>query len=218
MTGTLTVGEVSWSTVAPKLLRNVTVRQDRDQYTFGDTDYNVASTDYRDGDLEYRGSPTTTLLGSISFAATNDDNSTSSLSLTPNVPKNFTFVTESSVSYEFVITLGRSSATTEAPIVEDWLTTCIATPSRVDEIILPIVLRRQVLTSRNSGAPVAFNTKQVFETLRNRMESGQTLTYKEGDRSENVTIERISMQPDRLSDDGSWWEGTLLVRLLTVPE
>ena len=218
VTGTLTVGEVSWSTVAPKLLRNVTVRQDRDQYTFGDTDYNVASTDYRDGDLEYRGSPTTTLLGSISFAATNDDNSTSTLSLTPNVPKNFTFVTESSVSYEFVITLGRSSATTEAPIVEDWLTTCIATPSRVDEIILPIVLRRQVLTSRNSGAPVAFNTKQVFETLRNRMESGQTLTYKEGDRSENVTIERISMQPDRLSDDGSWWEGTLLVRLLTVPE
>ena len=50
------------------------------------------------------------------------------------------------------------------------------------------------------------------------MESGQTLTYKEGDRSENVTIERIGMQPDRLSDDGSWWEGTLLVRLLTVPE
>ena len=74
------------------------------------------------------------------------------------------------------------------------------------------------MTSRNSGAPVAFNTKVVFETLRNRMESGQTLTYKEGDRSENVTIERIGMQPDRLSDDGSWWEGTLLVRLLTVPE
>ena len=70
---------------------------------------------------------------------------------------------------------------------------------------------------RNSGAPVAFNTKEVFDTLRSRMESGQTLTYKEGDRSENVTIERISMRPDRLSDDGSWWEGTLLVRLLTVP-
>ena len=31
-TGTLNIGEVSWSTVAPKLLRNVTVRQSRDQF------------------------------------------------------------------------------------------------------------------------------------------------------------------------------------------
>ena len=216
-TGTLTIGEVSWSTVAPKLLRNVTVRQDRSQYTFGDTDYNAAVTDYRDESLEYRGNPTSTLLGSLSFAATNDNNATSSLSLTPNVAKNFSFVSESSVSYKFVITLGRHTDTTSAPIVEDWLTTCIATPARVDEIILPIVLQRQVLTSRNSGAPKAFSSTEVFTTLRNRMETGETLSYKEGDREENVTIERISMQPDRLSDDGSWWEGTLLVRLLTVP-
>tara|TARA_B000000441_G_scaffold79559_1_gene54059 strand:- start:342 stop:494 length:153 start_codon:yes stop_codon:yes gene_type:complete len=49
------------------------------------------------------------------------------------------------------------------------------------------------------------------------MEAGVTVTYKEGNRTENVTIERLSMQPERLSDDGSWWEGTLVVRLLTVP-
>ena len=132
--------------------------------------------------------------------------------------KNFTFVSESSVSYKFVLTIGRDSADdTKAPIVEDWLTTCIATPSRVDEIIAPIVLRRQVLTSRNSGAPATYDSNEVFTTLRQRMEAGVTVTYKEGNRTENVTIERLSMQPERLSDDGSWWEGTLVVRLLTVP-
>tara|TARA_X000001036_G_scaffold405975_1_gene414342 strand:+ start:2219 stop:4096 length:1878 start_codon:yes stop_codon:yes gene_type:complete len=219
-TGTMTVGEVSWSTVAPKLLRNVTVRQDRSQYTFGTTKYSDNSGlifTYQDETLEYRGDPTSTLLGTISFAATNDDNATSSLALTANVPKNFSFVSESSVSYKFVITIGRHTDTTSAPIIEDWLTSCVATPNRVDEIILPIVLQRQVLTSRNSGAPKAFSSTDVFTTLRNRMETGQTLVYKEGKRTENVTIERLSMQPDRLSDDGSWWEGTLLVRLLTVP-
>lgn len=216
--GTLNIGEVSWSTVAPKLLRSVTVRQDRDQYTFGDTDYNAAGTVYPAETLEYRGNPTSTLLGSITFAATNDNNASSSLSLTPNVAKNFTFVSESSVSYKFVLTIGRdSSDDTKAPIVEDWLTTCIATPSRVDEIIAPIVLRRQVLTSRNSGAPATYDSNEVFTTLRQRMEAGVTVTYKEGNRTENVTIERLSMQPERLSDDGSWWEGTLVVRLLTVP-
>ena len=49
------------------------------------------------------------------------------------------------------------------------------------------------------------------------MESGGCVKYKEGDRSENVTVERLEMQTERLSDDGIWWEGTLLVRLLTVP-
>jgi hypothetical protein len=49
------------------------------------------------------------------------------------------------------------------------------------------------------------------------MESGVTLDYTEGTRAEKVTIDRISMSPDRLSDDGTWWEGILTVRLLTVP-
>jgi hypothetical protein len=73
------------------------------------------------------------------------------------------------------------------------------------------------LTSRDSGAPASFSSASVFTSLRNRMESGVTVTYIEGTRSESVTIERLSMQPERLSDDGTWWEGTLLIRLLTVP-
>ena len=216
--GTLNMGEVSWSTVAPKLLRSVTVRQDRTQYTFGEVDYRATGIDYRHSTYEYRGDPLSSFLGTLTFGATNDANVTDTLTLTSGVPADFTFTTESSVSYEFVITLTRDgSDTTKGPIVGDWLTFAIATPSRVDEIILPIVLRRQVLTSRNSGAPATFDSGSIFSTLRQRMESGVTLTYKEGTRSENVTIDRISMSPDRLSDDGAWWEGTLTVRLLTVP-
>ena len=82
---------------------------------------------------------------------------------------------------------------------------------------MPVVLRRNVLTARNSGAPVALAAGSTFTKLRNLMESGNSIVYKEGSRSETVTIERLEMQPERLSDDGSWWEGTLLARLLTVP-
>ena len=49
------------------------------------------------------------------------------------------------------------------------------------------------------------------------MENGSAITYTEGTRSDTVTVERLEMQPERLSDDGSWWEGTLVARLLTVP-
>ena len=216
--GTLNMGEVSWSTVAPKLLRSVTVRQDRAQYTFGEVDYRATGIAYRPPTYEYRGDPLSSFLGTITFGATNDNNVTDTLSVESGVPSDFTFATESSVSYEFVLTLTRDTGdTTKGPIVGDWLTFAIATPSRVDEIILPIVLRRQVLTARNSGAPATFDSGAIFSTLRQRMESGVTLSYKEGTRSENVTIDRISMSPDRLSDNGEWWEGILTVRLLTVP-
>ena len=49
------------------------------------------------------------------------------------------------------------------------------------------------------------------------MESGTAVSYKEGKRVDTVTVERLEMTPERLSDDGGWWEGTLMVRLLTVP-
>ena len=218
-TGTLTIGEVSWSTVVPKLLRSVEVRQDRAQYTFGEVDYSQSGgIDYRHNTYSYRGDPVAAFLGGIQFSATNDNNVTDALTLSQGVPSDFTFTSESSVSYKFVITMTRDTDdTTIGPIIAHWQTTCVVTPKRVDEIIVPIVLRQQVLTSRNSGAPATYDSGTVFTNLRNRMESGVTVTYIEGSRSESVTIERLSMQPERLSDNGSWWEGTLLIRLLTVP-
>ena len=157
--------------------------------------------------------------GTVKFKATNDNNAVSEVGpLSTGVPLDFDFASESSVSYSFEMTLTRdASNTTLAPILEDWVTSCIATPDRVDEIIAPIILKRQVLTSRNSGSPVMFDSATIFNTLRSRMEAGVTVDYIEGTRAEKVTIERLSMQPDRISDNGAWWEGTLVVRLLTVP-
>ena len=217
--GTLTIGEVSWSTVVPKLLRSVQVRQDRAQYTFGEVDYRQSGgIDYRHDTYSYRGDPIAAFLGTIQFGAINDNNVTDTLTLSQGVSSDFTFTSQSSVSYKFVITMTRSTDdTTKGPIIADWQTTCVPTPQRVDEIIVPIVLRRNVLTSRNSGAPATYDSNAVFTSLRNRMEAGVTVEYYEGSRLEKVTIERLSMQPERISDDGTWFEGTLVVRLLTVP-
>ena len=129
--GTLNIGECSWSTVAPKLLRSVTVRQDRTQYTFSDPaiTYGETGTTYNQTGYWYRGNPVSAFLGTLTFAATNDANVTDTLTLTSGVPSDFTFTTQSSVSYEFVITMSRDgSDTTKGPIVGDWLTFAIATP------------------------------------------------------------------------------------------
>lgn len=218
-TGTLNIGEVSWSTVAPKLLRNVTVRQSRDQFDSTTTYRQAAPFAYNQGASTFRGTQISVMPGTVKFKATNDNNAVSEVGpLSTGVPLDFDFASESSVSYSFEMILTRdTSNTTLAPIIEDWVTSCIATPDRVDEIIAPIILRRQVLTSRNSGSPIMFDSATIFNTLRSRMEAGVTVDYIEGTRAEKVTIERLSMRPDRISDNGDWWEGTLVVRLLTVP-
>ena len=223
--GSLIVGEITWSTVVPKLLRSGVIDLDRSQYENLKRVYPASSVVYNAATGTYTlGSETTTPVGSITLTARNGANTASVIpstgSLQTGIPETFTFSdgVNTAISYDLTVTLTRSASdATKAPVCHDWQLTAVAVPRRIDEIILPVVLRRNVLTARNSGAPVALAAGSTFTKLRNLMESGNSLSYKEGSRSETVTIERLEMQPERLSDDGSWWEGTLMARLLTVP-
>ena len=221
-TGTLIAGEITWSTVVPKLLRSGVIDLDRSQFERETTDYREAGIPYPESTYTYRYGPATTEpVGEVRLTATNNANTTSTISnLATQIPQTFSFSDgiNTAVTYDLTVTLIRATSdTTTAPILHDWQLTAVAVPRRIDEIILPIVLKRSVLTSRNSGAPAVFASGNTFTNLRALMEGGTAVNYREGTRSETVTIERIEMQPDRLSDDGSWWEGTLMVRLLTVP-
>ena len=223
--GSLIVGEITWSTVVPKLLRSGVIDLDRSQYENLKRVYPATGVTYNAATGTYTlGSETTTPVGSITLTARNGANTASVIpssgSLKTGIPETFTFSdnVNTAISYDLTITITRSASdATKAPVCHDWQCTAVAVPRRIDEIILPVVLRRNVLTARNSGAPVALAAGSTFTKLRNLMESGNSIVYKEGSRSETVTIERLEMQPERLSDDGSWWEGTLLARLLTVP-
>lgn len=223
--GSLIVGEITWSTVVPKLLRSGVIDLDRSQYENLKRVYPASGVDYNSETGTYTlGSETTTPVGGITLTARNGANTASVIpssgSLQTGIPQSFSFSDNinTAISYDLTVTITRSASdATKAPVCHDWQLTAVAVPRRIDEIILPVVLRRNVLTARNSGAPVALAAGSTFTKLRGLMESGNSISYKEGSRSETVTIERLEMQPERLSDDGSWWEGTLLARLLTVP-
>lgn len=221
-TGSLVAGEVTWSTVVPKLLRSGIIDLDRSQYENSTVHYNQSTTDYTNTSDTYAfGPPTSTAVGSISLTARNGNNTAATISnLATGIPKVFVFSdnVNTSITFDITITLTRgASPTTAAPICHDWQCVAVAVPRRIDEIIVPIVLKRDVITSRAYGAPKRFAAGESFTTLRELMENGTQITYKEGTRSETATIERLEMSAERLSDDGSWWEGTLMVRLLTVP-
>lgn len=220
-TGSLIAGEITWSTVVPKLLRSGIIDLDRSQFENLTTAYRTA-TAYNDSDNTYNLGPATSVAaGEIRLTATNNaDVASTLLDMATQIPQTFDFgdSTDTAISFDLTATLLRAvSDTTVAPILHDWQLTAIAVPRRIDEILIPIVLRRSILTARNAGAPANFVAGNTFSALRTLMENGTAVTYIEGTRNDTVTVERLEMQPERLSDDGSWWEGTLLARLLTVP-
>jgi len=220
-TGSLIAGEITWSTVVPKLLRSGIIDLDRSQFENLTTAYRTA-TAYADSTNTYNLGPATSVAaGEIRLTATNNaDVSSTLLDMATQVPQTFDFgeSTDTAISFDLTATLLRATSdATVAPILHDWQLTAIAVPRRIDEIIIPIVLRQSVLTARNSGAPAHFVAGNTFSALRTLMENGTAVTYIEGTRSDTVTVERLEMQPERLSDDGTWWEGTLVARLLTVP-
>jgi hypothetical protein len=220
-TGSLIAGEITWSTVVPKLLRSGIIDLDRSQFENLTTAYRTA-TAYADSDNTYNLGPATSVAaGEIRLTATNNaDVGSTLLDMATQVAQTFDFgeSTDTAISFDLTATLLRAvSDTTVAPILHDWQLTAVAVPRRIDEIIIPIVLRRNVLTARNAGSPVTFVAGNTFSALRTLMENGTAVTYIEGTRNDTVTVERLEMQPERLSDDGSWWEGTLVARLLTVP-
>ena len=221
-TGNLIAGEITWSTVVPKLLRSGIIDLDRSQFENLTTAYRGAGVGYIDGDTTYNLGPATSVAaGEIRLTATNNaDVASTLLDMATQVAQTFDFgeSTDTAISFDLTATLLRAvSDTTVAPILHDWQLTAIAVPRRIDEIIVPIVLRRSILTARNSGSPATFVAGNTFTALRTLMENGTAVSYTEGTRTDTVTVERLEMRPERLSDDGSWWEGTLVARLLTVP-
>ena len=225
-TGELIAGEITWSTVVPKLLRSGTIDLDRSQFERATTHYRPADVDYnKDGYTYILGEETTTAVGKIRLKAINRQQTAAYIpsptgSLQTGNPVAFDFPTDelTAISYDLTVQIDRAASdATVGPICHDWQLTAVAVPPRIDEIILPIVLKREVRTARGSGINQLLDARATFDTLRSNMNAGMSMTYNEGDRVDTVTIERLEMQSERLSDDGGWWEGILLVRLLTVP-
>jgi hypothetical protein len=123
-----------------------------------------------------------------------------------------------SEKYTMTLTLERDPTTlTAGPILESWQIQAFPAPTRIDEIVLPVILKKRVASSRGSGSAIQQNPKALYDGLRTLMTNKSVVTYQEGNHSEEVVVDQIQFSPEQLSADADWWEGTCIVRLLTVP-
>lgn len=214
--GTLNVGDVRWNSQFGKSLRQVEVRMSPTLAATETTNYDESGESYNDDDLFYNGlaSPVS---GTVKVTFTPDSgNNLAVLTLTDRVSQ----VVEYSLSdkYTVTFTLERDATTTTAgPNLESWQLLAFPAPTRIDEIVLPVVMRKRVASSRGMGAAVQQDPQGEYDALRALMTAKRVVTYQEGSRSESVVIDQMSMSAEQLSADGDWWEGTMTLRILTVP-
>ena len=217
-TGTMTVGDVKWNSQFDKILRTIEIRSAPGSIVAAAQTWADADVEWADAD-EFWVGQTATVGGSVTATVTNDDNySVTTASLTNKTPVDVaTLVPELSEAFKVQLNLTRDSVVTAGPQLESWKIQAFPAPTRVDEIIVPIVLKTRVATSRGRGTAKAYDTKAEYDALRTAMTAKKVITYQEGSRSDTAVIDQIAMTAEKLSDDGDWWEGVCTLRLLTVP-
>ena len=214
--GTLTVGDVRWNSQFDKSLRQVEVRASPTLAVTGTQSYEQSGETYDDADLVYNG-VATPVQGTLKVTFTPDTGiDLSVLTLTDRTPKTVDYSLSDKYTVKF--TLERdSSATTAGPNLESWQLLAFPAPTRIDEIVLPVVMKKRVASSRGMGAAAQQDPQGEYDALRALMVAKQVVTYQEGSRSDSVVIDQMSMSAEQLSADGDWWEGTMTLRVLTVP-
>mgnify|MGYP003675030591 CR=1 FL=1 len=215
----LTAGVVTFGTSAQKVARAVSGRFDKTTAGLGGAgiDYRTAGLDYADSNTNYRGlGPGTN--GTTTLTLVDEENNSTAMVLTgTGVETAYTAADPASETFTVTTTLARGTDTTVGPTLERWSIHARPQPNRLEEIIAPLVIQGRVATSFGAGAPAGFDSQVEYLALRTLVTGAKSVTFEEGDRSETVTVEDIEMSPIRYSNDGSFWEGTLLCRLLTVP-
>jgi len=214
--GYIKTGGIRWNSQFEKVLRNVELRSSPTVALTGSVDYEETGYTYDDADLVYDGIATP-VSGTIDVTFTLDTGiDLSTLTLENRVRQNVQY--SRSGKYDMQITLHRDATTlTAGPVLESWQIQAFPAPTRIDQIVLPIVMRKRVVTSRGAGAVATQDPQAEYDYIRDLMVTKQVVQYKEGSRIDDVVVDQLSFEADRLSDDADWWEGTILVKLLTVP-
>ena len=214
--GTLNVGSVRWNSLFDKVLQTIKADLRATLATTGSTSYDQSGTTYDDSDYIYNG-----LLSAVSGTlkvrfVTGAGVGLTTLTLNDRAAANIDYAL--SDKYDVIFTLERDAGNnTVGPVLESWQLQAFPAPTRIDEIVLPLVLRQRVATSRGHGAALTQDPRALYDAIRTLMIAKTVVPYKEGNYSDDVIVDQVQFSADRLADDADWWEGTMTVRLLTLP-
>ena len=214
--GTVDTGVIRWNSLFDKVLQTVKADLEPTFATTGTGKYDSSTITYDDSEFIYNGvlSPVTGGL-KVTFVTANGVSLTE-IALSDRVAYGIDYAL--SYGFDSIWRLERDVTNPAVgPTLQSWQLQAFPAPTRIDEIVLPLVLKKRVATSRGNGRALTQHPRNIYNAIRNLMIAKTVVAYEEGNYSENVIVDQVQFAPERLADDGDWWEGTMTVRLLTLP-
>jgi hypothetical protein len=103
------------------------------------------------------------------------------------------------------------------PVLTWWKLQVIPAPGAVEQIVVTIIMRDRVRAGPEESAPLQdFDVEYEIAFLRALAASRQIVTYQTGSTAEDVYVDNIEQQPDRLSYGNRHMEGHLAVEMRTL--
>lgn len=125
--------------------------------------------------------------------------------------------------FQLKFTFTRGTTTTTSPVLRSWSCRAIPIPTRQEEILLPILLFREVET--HNGTKIAQNPYDEYVYLKSLVDARTPVALVEGGVSSTVIVDAITFPPSERDerrtmwgprDEATFWEGICEVRCVTV--
>jgi hypothetical protein len=133
-------------------------------------------------------------------------------SLSPTGPLSMSIQRSEAIQVE--LTLNRAAVL--GPDLNRWTLYSRVTPVLNDEIIAPLIIHEYVLSEAGEGSRIAYEPLKEYQFLKNLVDTKELQLYQEGSLSWLVYLSELEVQPVDWAADNSFFNGTILVRMITV--
>jgi hypothetical protein len=158
------------------------------------------------------------LVGTVGVSVATDSGTMTSVGTSSEASSPGTSITVGQLlgrTFETRLTLNRSAALTTGPTVTRATLRSYPIPARGEIVTLPIVLHES-LNVNDQERPV--NVRTEFATLRALTANERLVLLQLGAEALSVFVEDFDWQPTNMTQDGSWWNGVMTMKLKAVVE
>lgn len=100
------------------------------------------------------------------------------------------------------------------PSLTWWTLRALPVPKRIDEIVVPLIIKTRVDSRMGEGQAIYYDTLAEFNYLQSLVGTGEVVNYQEGTESYDVYVDRLQVEPAEWNDDRTFFESTVTLRLL----
>lgn len=120
-------------------------------------------------------------------------------------------------AFQLLFTLSRDADdATQGPIMHSWTSEALPVVTRQDQIIVPIMMGQTVISPVRNGEEVTMDPLAEFQYLKSLEASSIPIIYQEGSAAYTCIIDEIEIKAKEWTDDFSFFQGLMLVKLLSL--